>query len=190
MKEEILSKEVVFDDYLKVEKWYFRFEKDDGGLTKPVDRMQLKRTDSAAIIIYNTDTEEVLLIRQFRHATYEKGPGWIIEAVAGVIDEHEEPQQAVEREAIEETGYKVYNVEHIATVFASPGYTTERMFIYYGETTNANRVAEGGGLDEENEYITTVTYTIDELADALANNQLNDSKTVIAAYYLLKKHNR
>lgn len=180
----------MFDNYLKVEKWHYRFEKDNGELTEAVDRMQLKRTDSAAIIIYNTDTQNVMLIKQFRHSTYEKGPGWIVECVAGVIDGDEEPQQAVEREAIEETGYKVTNVEHIATVFASPGYTTERMFIYYGETTNKDRVAEGGGLDEENEYISIVTYTIDELAEAIANNQLNDSKTVIAAYYLLKKFGR
>jgi len=188
MKERIISKELILDDYFKVEKWIYQFENDNGELTQPVDRLMLKRADAAAVIIFNTDTERVLLIRQFRHSTYDKGPGWIIEAVAGVIEQGEPSEDAVKREAIEEVGYKLRNIEKVATFYTSPGYTTERMFVYYAEVTNADKVAEGGGMEEENEYIETVAFTLDELNNAIQNDKLNDSKTIIAANYLLKKH--
>lgn len=190
MKEKILNKEVVFDDYFQIEKWVYQYEKDSGELTEPVDRMLFQRTDSAAVIVYNTDTEEVLLVKQFRHCTYEKGPGWIIEAVAGMIDNNETPEVAVRREAIEEIGYNIHNVEKVATVYASPGCTTERMHVYYAEVTDADNVAQGGGLAAESEYISVVTMPIDEFALAMQNDTINDSKTVIAGYYLLKKMGR
>lgn len=188
MKEKILSREVVFDDYFTIEKWIYRYEKDNGELTEPVDRMVFQRKDSVAVIVYNTDSKKVLLVKQFRHCTYDKGPGWIVEALAGMMDEGEQPEETAKREAIEESGYKITNLEKISTVYATPGCCTERMHIYYGETSDVSKVAEGGGLESENEYIKLVTYTLDEIAELLRNDQLNDSKTVIAANYLLKMH--
>ena len=61
MKEKIISKQLVFDDFFKVEKWYYQYEKENGELTEPVDRMVLKRQDAASAILYNTDRNVVLL---------------------------------------------------------------------------------------------------------------------------------
>lgn len=187
MKEKIISKEQVFDDFFKIEKWMYQYEKEDGVLTEPVDRMLFKRPDSAAVIVYNTDTKKVLLVKQFRHCTYEKGPGWIIETVAGGIDNGETPKEAAMREAIEEIGYQIHNVEKVATFYASPGCSTERMIVFYGEVTNKDKVAKGGGVIEESEYMETVQYTLGELQRAITNDEMNDAKTVIGANYVLKK---
>ena len=188
MKERILSKEVVFDDFFKLEKWYYQYEKDNGELTGPVDRMVFKRQDSSAVILFNTDTEKVIFTRQFRHCTLEKGPGWMIEIVAGRLDEGESPEEALHRETVEETGYKIHTVEKVGMVYASPGCSEERMFIYYGEVKDADKVADGGGLEEEGEYIEVVETTLHELNEMVANGKLIDAKSVIAAHYLLKKH--
>lgn len=187
MKEIIISKEQVFDDFFNIEKWIYQYQKDDGALTEPVDRMLFKRPDSAAMIVYNTETRKVLLVKQFRHCTYEKGPGWIIETVAGGLDVNETPKDAAIREAKEEIGYQIHNVEKIATFYASPGCSTEQMIVFYGEVTNADKVADGGGVAAESEYIYTVEYTLDELNLAILNDELNDAKTVIGANYVLKK---
>lgn len=187
MKEKILSKELILDDYYKVEKWIFQYEKDNAELTEPIDRLLFKRPDSAAIIVFNTETKKVLLVRQFRHCTYDKGPGWIIETVAGGIEEGESYADAAKREAIEEIGYQVHNVEKISTFYASPGCSTERMIVFYGEVTNADKVADGGGMLDEQEFVTTVEFTLDELNAAILNDEINDAKTVIGANYLLRK---
>ncbi len=188
MKEQILDRQLILDDYFKVEKWFYQYKKEDGTLTPPVDRLMLKRADAAAVIIFNIETQKVLLIKQFRHCTYDKGPGWIVEAVAGVIEQGEAYEEAVKREAIEEVGYRLHSIEKVATFYTSPGYTTERMFVCYAEVTNADKIATGGGVEEESEYIVTVEYSLDELNAAIQNDELNDSKTIIAANYLLKMH--
>lgn len=188
MKEKIISKELVFDDFFKIEKWHIQFEKDNGELTEPVDRMVFKRQDAAAAILFNTQRKTVLLSRQFRHCAYEKGPGWMIEAIAGRMDEGEEPEETIKREAIEEIGYTLRNLEKVAMVYSSPGYSTERMYIYYGEVTDADKVGPGGGLIEEGEYIEPYEMSIEELRAAIENHTLIDSKTIIGAHYLLKKH--
>ncbi len=188
MKEKIISKQQVFDDFFKVEKWYYQYEKENGELTDPVDRMVLKRQDAASVILYNTDRNVVLLSKQFRHCTYEKGPGWMIEAIAGRLDEGEQPEETIRREALEEIGYKLHDLEKIAMVYSSPGYSTERMHIYYGLVKDADKIEQGGGLIEEGEYIEPYEMTIEELNDAIKKHELIDSKTVIAANYLLKKH--
>lgn len=188
MKEKILSKELVFDEFFKIEKWYYQYEKENGELTEPVDRLVLKRQDAAAAILYNTDRKMVLLSRQFRHCTYEKDPGWMIEVIAGKLDKNEQPEVAIRREAVEEIGYQLHELEKVAMVYSSPGYSEERMHIYYAEVTDADKIAMGGGLPEEGEYIEPYEMTVQELHQAIANNQLPDSKTVIAANYLLKKH--
>lgn len=187
MKEIILSKELVFHDFFEIEKWIYQYEKDNGELTEPVDRMVFKRSDSSAIIVFNTDTEKVLMVKQFRHCTYEKGPGWIIETVAGRLDKGESPEEAIRRETIEEIGYQVRHIEKIASFYASPGCSTERMFVYYGEVSNTDKIAQGGGVEEESEFLETVEFTLDELNSAILNDEIADAKTVVAANYLLKK---
>ena len=188
MKEKIISKELVFNDYFRIEKWIYQYEKDNGELTEPVDRMAFKRSDSAAVIVFNTDSRKVLLVRQFRHCTYEKGPGWIIETVAGGIDEYETAEEAARREAIEEIGYRIHNLEKISTFYASPGCSSEKMIVFYAETAGADKIADGGGMEHESEYVETAEFTLDEIAEAIRNDEINDAKTVIGCNYILKKY--
>lgn len=188
MKVNILSKTLVFNDFFKIEKWVYQYKKPGGSETEPVDRMVFKRQDSAAVILFNTDTGKVILTRQYRHCTEEKGPGWMIEIIAGRLDDGEKPEDALHREAMEEAGYRMHSAEKIAMVYASPGCSEERMFIYYSEVTDADKVAPGGGLEEEGEYIELVEYSLSELQAMVLADELNDAKSLIAAQYLIRKH--
>lgn len=187
MKEKIISKELVFDDFFKIEKWLYQYEKENGELTPVVDRMVFKRGDAATAILYNTDRKTVVLSKQFRHCTYEKGPGWMIEAIAGRLDKGETPEEAIKREGIEEIGYRLNTLEKIATVYASPGYSTERLHIYYCEVCDADKIAQGGGLAEDGEYIENYEMTLEQLHHVITHDEMPDAKTVIAANYLLRK---
>ena len=188
MKERIVSRKTILDDFFNVEKWEYQYEKEDGTLTPVVDRLLVRRQDCAAVLIFNTDSKTVVMTKQFRHCTYDKGPGWMIEAAAGKLDEGESPEEAMRRESIEETGYKLNKLHKVATVYSSPGYTTERMHIYYAEVTDADHVDTGGGLAEEGEYIENVTMTLEEFKQALDSDAIPDSKTLIAGRYLLARN--
>lgn len=187
LKEKIIKREIVFDDYFTIEKWHYQYEKEDGTLTEEVDRMCFQRSDSAAAVVYNTDTKKVIFVRQFRHCTYDKGPGWILEIPAGRLDDGEDPETTIRRELVEEIGYQARHVEKVASFYASPGCMTERMHVYYIEVTEEDKVGEGGGEESENEFLEILEFTIPELKEALAVGGLPDAKTIIGCNYLFVK---
>jgi len=81
----------------------------------------------------------VILVRQFRYAALEHGNAWMVEVVAGLIDAGESPEAAIRREAVEEGRYDVGKLEPIATFYTTPGFSSERIALFYGETKAPNR---------------------------------------------------
>jgi nudix-type nucleoside diphosphatase (YffH/AdpP family) len=181
---EILSERVVFDDVFKIVEATLRFERFNGQMSEPVRRLVFERGDSAAALLLNRDTQKVILIKQFRYPTYKKGPGWLLEVVAGMVDRGEQPEETIRREVREEVGYQVGDLQPIATFYVSPGATSERIALYYAEVGEADRVATGGGSAAEHEDIEQVELSLPELWTALDEGKIVDAKTLIAAQWL------
>jgi nudix-type nucleoside diphosphatase (YffH/AdpP family) len=186
-KVEVQDKRIVFDDVYKIEEAHVRFEKFNGEMSDTIRRLVFERGDSAAALIFNTDTQNVILTDQFRYPTYERGPGWLYETVAGVIDDGEQPEEAIRREIREEIGYATHALVPIASFYVSPGGSSERISLYYAEVNNADQISAGGGLASENEDIALVHMTLPELWQALDNGEIIDAKTLIAAQWLRNK---
>jgi ADP-ribose pyrophosphatase len=183
-KVEVQHKRRIFDDKFQIIEAEVRVQRYDGQMDKPVRRLFFERGDAAAALLFNRDSQKVLLIEQFRYPTYEKGPGWMQEVVAGVIEPHEGPEEAVRREVEEEIGYQVQQLTPIATFYVSPGGTSERIFLYYAEVGDGDRISAGGGLPDENEDIRLVEYSRSELLQALTSGQFQDAKTLVAVQWL------
>jgi nudix-type nucleoside diphosphatase (YffH/AdpP family) len=186
-KVEIRDKHIVFDDVFKIQEATLRFQKFNGQMSEPVRRLVFERGDSAAALLFNRDTQKILLINQFRYPTYEKGQGWLYEVVAGAIDANEQPEESIRREIREEIGYEANALTHIATFYVSPGGTSERIILFYGEVGDADRVSAGGGLASEHEDIQLVEMALPELWRALENGDIVDAKTLIAAQWLQQR---
>jgi nudix-type nucleoside diphosphatase (YffH/AdpP family) len=183
-KVEIESKRTLFKDIFTITETNLRFEQFKGEMSKSVRRLVFERGDSVAALLLNRDTQQVILTEQFRYPTYEKGPGWLYEVVAGMIDEGEQPEDAMRREIREEIGYQVHELTHIATFYVSPGGSSERIVLYYAEVGNADRISAGGGKASEHEDIRQIDMPLPELWQALENNDLADAKTLIAVQWL------
>src|SRR5215469_14969066 len=151
MKVEIYSRQRVFDRFFKIDEATLRYERFDGNMSPQVTRLNFERGDSVAAVVFNTDTKKVILVNQFKYPSYEKGPGWITEIIAGMIAPHESPEAAVRREIMEETGYHVSHVEHIWTFYVSPGGSSERIILFYAEVTDSCQSGKGGGEVSEGE---------------------------------------
>src|SRR5262245_21102407 len=108
--------------------------------------------------------------------------GWIMEAVAGMIDIGETAEEAIIRETLEETGYRISKPELICKFFSSPGGTSERIFLYFSEVREADRIGEGGGVPGED--VRVVRRSTHELFAQLERCQIEDPKLAIAAYWL------
>lgn len=174
----------VFDDFFKIEEAYLRYERFDGTMSPVVRRLNFERGDSVAALLFNSTTKRIVLVNQFKYPTHEKGPGWITETMAGMINEKEDPQSAVRREILEETGYRVRSLEHISTFYLSPGGSSERIILYYAELDDNDKITAGGGLAAENEDITNVELTIEDALEKIENGEIADAKTIIAVYWL------
>jgi ADP-ribose pyrophosphatase len=184
---EILDSRTVLDDFFRVDEARLRYERFDGTMSREVRRLSLERGDSVAALLFNRDTQRVILVSQFKYPTYAKGPGWLVELVAGGIDRGEEPRQALQREVLEETGYRLNDTSYIATFYVTPGGSSERIVLYYAEVSTGSRVAAGGGLLEQGEDIELVQWSLAELWEAIDRDQIQDAKTLIAAMWLRSK---
>ena len=177
----------VFDGFFKLSEAEVSFERFDGTMSRPVKRLNFERGDSVAALLYNSDSRRVLLVEQFKYPTYEHGPGWILEAVAGIVEPDETPESALRREVLEEVGYEIGTLEPIATFYVSPGGSSERVFLHYAEVTDAGKVGDGGGVGAEGEDIRTVELTLEELDRLLATGSIQDAKTLVGLQWLQQR---
>ena len=113
---------------------------------------------------------KVILIRQFRIAIERE----LIELPAGRLEPDEEPIVCAARELEEETGYRANRLIPLASYFASVGSTNERMYVYLAldlVRTKTNMEAD--------ERIRQVVMPLDIVGKKLANQEFEDSKTII-----------
>lgn len=165
---------------------------------KSINWASYERGDAVAALIVNTDTENVILIRQFRPpvAEMEGSTEGLVETVAGMIRQNEEPLQTVQREIEEETGYVIpfdpatstlRKTELICTYYSSPGGSSERIYLYYVEVDDTTKKNTGGGIAEEGEDIELVPMAIDDFMAAISRCDFSDAKIIIAGQWMMKK---
>lgn len=165
---EIKKKEKVYDGYFKM---YEVTVQQDG---ETFTREQFDRGSAVAAVVFDTETEQFILTRQYRIGSESE----LIEVVAGMIDKGEEPAQSIAREINEEIGYHVDKVEHLYTFYSSPGGCTEKVELFYVEVSHQEH--EGGGNAHENEKIELVKLTKEEFLQLKSP----DAKTIIAQQWV------
>jgi len=180
----------VFNEFLKIERAVIQYEKFDGTMTDDVIRLNMNRGNSVAALLFDPYKKSVIMIRQFRYPAFSnnKKEGWLLEIVAGVVENGHDPKKTIIKEIYEEVGYEVHNVDHILTFYTSPGGSSEKVFLYFAEIHEELKIADGGGLDSETEDIQIVEIPLKDALNLLDSNVIIDAKTIIALQWL--KNNR
>ncbi|MFK7808645.1 MAG: NUDIX domain-containing protein [Saprospiraceae bacterium] len=174
----------ILDDFFKVDEAFLQFEKLDGEMSDTVRRLNFERGDGVAALVFNADTDKIILVRQFRYSAHLRGESYVIETVAGMLKPEEDPEEAIKREIEEEIGFANPHLTPISQFFVSPGGTSEQIFLYYAVVHEADRVSAGGGLDTENEDIQILEYHMEEITELMDNGVITDAKTLIAIMWL------
>ena len=135
---------------------------------------------AVAVLPYDPDRRVALLVQLLRTPVLVAGgPDHLLEAPAGLIDHGEDEATCARREAREETGVELHDLERIAQVWTSPGVSTERMTLFLARYAAADRTGAGGGLADENENITVVEQPLRDLAERADAGALADLKTLL-----------
>jgi ADP-ribose pyrophosphatase len=116
----------------------------------------------------------ILLVRQYRHAI----GAMLWELVAGRLEVGESESAGARRELIEETGYTARGVKQILEIFPSPGFVTERMWIFA-----ATGLRRGRAQPEEDERITAKKFSLSALEKMIRRGVLHDAKSVAAILF-------
>ena len=140
---------------------------------------ELVEHSGGASVLYIEDGK-VLLVRQFRYAYGES----VYEIPAGKLEYGEDPKAAAARELEEEAGVRAGRLELLFTLYPTPGYTNEKIYIY--------RAYEGEKVQahlDEGEFLDAAYIPLERAKEMLANGELKDGKTIVAlqAYFLSEK---
>jgi nudix-type nucleoside diphosphatase (YffH/AdpP family) len=195
-KAEIHKQARLLDDFFKVDEVFVSHQQLDGKMSADQRRLIFERGDAVAVLLYNPDTHAVVLVKQFKVPTLiarqRDNPstmdGWITETVAGMIERNESPEQTAIRETMEESGYKIRDLELICKFFSSPGGTSERILLYFASIHTNERTGKGGGVRDED--VAVIHVPVNVLFDQLAKGQIEDPKLAIAAYWLQERLRR
>lgn len=178
-------------NFFAMEEMDLQFRRYDGNLSPVVNRAVALVGQAAIVLPYDPVRDQVLLVEQFRAATYiagEKKP-WMWEPVAGLIDPGETAEQAACREAVEEAGVNISTLEPVTQAYSSSGASSEFLHIFVG-ITDLSKISGGGGIAGEHEDLRSEILDYDRLMQGIDDQIYQDMPLVTAALWLSRHRDR
>ena len=170
----------LYNGFFNMVEYKFRHKLFEGGWSETVRREMFERGHAVAVLPYDPVTQEFVLVEQIRiGAMATSSTPWLLEVVAGIIDEGENAAEVCHREAQEEAGITLQNLTEVTSYLASPGGTTERIHIFVAQTDSTE--AEGvHGLACESEDILVHRIKEEEAFNWLNSGKIDNAASIIA----------
>lgn len=175
---------VLFEKYFRLDEFHLSHELFGGGSSPVFTREIFERGSVVAVLPYDPWRGKVVLIEQFRAgALQDQDNPWLIECVAGVIEQGEKEEQVALRECVEEAGCTIERLEVISRYFVSPGGTSEHCSLFCG-LVDSDGVGGIHGLPHEHEDIRVIVVDAAEAYAWLREGRIRSSATIIALQWL------
>ena len=185
MKFKIICKEVQYKGFFSLETYEFQHELFRGGWSGIFKREVFERGNAVAVLIHDPVADTLLLTEQFRPgAIRHKDTAWMTEIVAGIVEEGEDNEDVARREAQEEAGCQLNELEHMLDYYPSPGASTELVSLYYAPLDLSKVEAGIHGLESENEDIRISIVPRKKVMEWLRSGKINSSLAVISLQWL------
>ena len=116
------------------------------------------------------DDNTVALVRQYRHASGR----YLLEVPAGSLEPDEEPRSGAIRELEEEVGVTARSIDLISEFYVSPGFLTEKMFVYLasGLSSTSQRL-------DSDEIVEIERVPLSEAVKMAKDGRIEDAKSII-----------
>ncbi len=195
---EIIEKTTPFEDYFRIDRYRLKHRLFEGGWSGEITREIFERGHAVTVVLYDPDLDKLVLIEQFRTGAYAAmaspwfGAGfspWLVECIAGIIEEGETPEEVARREAVEEAGCEIKEMIPVCHYLASPGGSSESVYVFCGRVDTPK---DGGihGLKDEGEDMRVVAAPAEEVMGWLEEGRIDNAMTLIGLQWFKINHQR
>ncbi|ATF75528.1 ADP-ribose diphosphatase [Pasteurella multocida] len=183
---DILNEETLYQGFFQLKKIQFKHKLFAGGYSGVVTRELLVKGAASAVIAYDPIKDAVVLVEQVRIGAYQPDSAqspWLLELIAGMVEEGEKPEEVALRESEEEAGVQVQDLQHCLSVWDSPGGVLERIHLFVGKVDSTT--AKGlHGLSEENEDIRVHVVSREQAYQWVNEGKIDNSIAVLGLQWL------
>lgn len=181
---EVVESKILYRGFFKMLGYKIKHRLFQGGWGKPINRELFWRPQAVGVLMYDPVNDLVGLVEQFRIGALDhpKSP-WLLEVVAGLVEEGECLEDVAHRELQEEAGFKADRLIPIFDVLLTPGGSNERIALFCGI---GKIIGDGGvfGLPEEGEDIRLHVVTREKALAALKAGDCDNAPLTIALQWL------
>lgn len=185
---EVITHQTAYRGYFRLDRYRLRHRLFAGGWSRPMERELLERGHAVAVLAYDPDLDRLLLIEQFRIGAFAAAGApsvaadfspWLLEIVAGIIDEGESLEEVARREMVEESGCAVGELIPVCRFLVTPGASSETVNIYCGRV-DASGAGGVHGLPGEHEDIRVLSVPSEEAFRWLDEGRFVNATAVVA----------
>lgn len=181
---EILNSRTVYEGFFRLEQYTLKHTLFNGGWSSPLTRELFRRGNCVAVLLYDPHRDEVVIIEQFRvGAVLQPQRAWLLEIVAGAIEEGETAEEVAYREAREEAGCEILDLIEIQSFYTTPGGSSEWLTLFCGRV-DSSKVGGIHGLNEEDEDIRVNAVKFDVAFQMLEDGKFESGIPIIAIQWL------
>ncbi|KAF0224509.1 MAG: ADP-ribose [Rhodospirillaceae bacterium] len=182
---EVIAKDTMFKGYFQIDRYRLRHRRFDGGWTQEIVREIFERGHASVVLLYDPDRDRVAMIEQFRPGALAAGwYPWLVECVAGIIDEGETPEGVARRESAEEAGAVPTAMIEVGKYLVTAGGSSESCALFCARVDSS--VIDGlHGLEHEGEDIRVFTLATDDAYAMTKDGRICNSMAVLAVQWLM-----
>jgi len=187
---ELLEKSESYSGFFRINRYRLRHRLFAGGWSGVIEREVFERGHAVGVLPYDPVADSLVLIEQFRIGALAAGMSpWLIEVVAGIIEEGEAPEEVARRETLEEAGLEIQALIPMCRYLVSPGGSSESVRLYCGRV-DSRRAGGIHGLAEEHEDIRVDHLPYGEAMHLLEEGLVTNSVGLIALQWLALHRDR
>ncbi|MHC9511273.1 NUDIX domain-containing protein [Kangiella sp. M94] len=182
---EMIKTENLYQGFFSMKKYIYRHRQYAGDWSPIIQREIFERGNAVGVLLFDPSLDRFVMIEQCRPGSLkDKDSPWLLEIIAGMVEEGEEPHQVAHREAEEEAGCTIEKLIDMPGYWVSPGGSTEYVDLFLGLVDSSNLV-DYAGLDGEHEDIKVLAVSRQEMLQLLANGGISNAMALIAIQWFL-----
>ncbi len=190
MTVKINKKKTVYQGFFTVSEYHLQHTLFSGEMSPDIIRECFHKAPAVGVLAFDPILDRVVLLEQFRIGAKVNGEsGWIFEIIAGIIDTQQTANAVAQREALEEAGCELLDMEPVCEYYTSPGATPEIMHLFCA-AIDSRGVGGIFGVAEEGEDIRALVVDYQQAIQWLHDGRLNNATTIIAMQWLMLNHER